>query len=31
MIDPINPDESLILQSVGAELPPLGDQDTCQV
>ena len=31
LIDPQDPSKSLILQAVGAELPPLGDQDTCQV
>lgn len=31
IIDSLNPDQSLLLQSVGAELPPLGTEDTCQL
>ena len=31
LIDPQEPAKSLILQAVGAELPPLGDQDPCQI
>ena len=31
LIDPQDPSKSLILQAVGAELPPQGDLDACQV